>query len=60
MLRPGRTFVRLTPDNRIHLDRLRRHEDCSRDKLVNRIVADYLDSICNEYRLFHRRRRKAA
>ncbi len=60
MLRPGRTLVRLTPDNRFHLDRLRRHEDCSRDKLVNRIVAEYLDTFYEEHRALHRQRRRAA
>lgn len=59
MLRLGRTLVRLTPDNRIHLDRLRRREDCSRDKLVNRIVSDYLDALYEEHR-FRRRRRRVA
>jgi len=41
----GRTFVRLSPDNRRHLDRLRRHRSVSRDRLVNTIVRDFLETL---------------
>lgn len=60
MLRLGRTFVRLTSENRIHIDRLRRQQHCSRDRLVNQIVAEYLDTIYEEHRRPHRRQRKVA
>ena len=60
MLRLGRTFVRLTSENRIHIDRLRRQQRCSRDRLVNQIVAEYLDTIYEEHRRLHRRQRKVA
>ncbi len=59
MHRIGRTFVRLSSENRLRLDRLRRHHDYSRDRLVNEIVADYLDriytDILSEHALHHRR-----
>jgi hypothetical protein len=41
----GRTFVRLTHDNRRQLDRLRRHHSLSRDRLVNTIVRDYFEAL---------------
>jgi hypothetical protein len=45
MHRIGRTFVRLSPDNRRQLDRLRRHTAVSRDRLVNTIVRDFFESL---------------
>jgi len=59
---PGRTFVRLSAENRSRLDRSRRHRAVSRDRLVNEIIADYFDRIYAEVRLQHvlRRRRRAA
>lgn len=60
MHRPRRTFVRLSPDNRIHIDRLRAQQHCSRDRLVNQIVAEYLDAIYADLRDLHRQRRSAA
>jgi len=58
----GRTFVRLSPENRLRLDRFRRHQSFSRDRLVNDIVADYFDRVYAEVRRDHvlRRRRRAA
>jgi hypothetical protein len=58
----GRTFVRLSAENRSRLDRSRRHRAISRDRLVNESIADYLDSIYTESRLqlVMRRRRRAA
>ena len=58
----GRTFVRLSAENRLRLDRIRRHQSFSRDRLVNDIVADYFDRIYAEARLDQvlRRRRRAA
>jgi hypothetical protein len=58
----GRTFVRLSEENRLRLDRVRRHQSFSRDRLVNDIVADYFDRIYAEVRrdhVLHRRRRVA-
>jgi hypothetical protein len=62
MHRIGRTFVRLSADNRIRVDRLRRHDALSRDHMVNAIVADYFDSIYVDMRRERilRRRRRAA
>jgi hypothetical protein len=62
MHRIGRTFVRLSAENRLRLDRIRRHQSFSRDRLVNNIVTDYFDRIYAEVRLDHvlRRRRRAA
>ncbi len=59
MHRIGRTFVRLSTENRSRLDRFRRHQALSRDRLVNAILRDYLDtrSCSAEPRL---RRRRAA
>lgn len=45
MHRIGRTFVRLSHDNRRQLDRLRRHCSLSRDRLVNTIVRDFLEAL---------------
>jgi hypothetical protein len=45
MHRIGRTFVRLSPDNRRQLDRLRRHSSVSRDRLVNTIVRDFFETL---------------
>jgi len=45
MHRIGRTFVRLSPDNRRQLDRLRRHSSVSRDGLVNTIVRDFFETL---------------
>lgn len=45
MHRISRTFVRLSPDNRRHLDRLRRHRSVSRDRLVNTIVRDFFETL---------------
>ena len=62
MQRIGRTFVRLSAENRLRLDRFRRHQSFSRDRLLNDIVADYFDRIYAELRLdssLHRRRRAA-
>jgi hypothetical protein len=58
----GRTFVRLSAENRLRLDRIRRHQSFSRDRLVNDIVADYFDRLYAEARRDHvlRRRRRAA
>jgi hypothetical protein len=58
----GRTFVRLSAENRLRLDRFRRHQSFSRDRLVNDIVADYFDRIYAEVRRDHvlQRRRRAA
>lgn len=39
----GRTLVRLSPDNRLRVDRFRRHHDYSRDRLVNEIVREFFD-----------------
>lgn len=41
----GRTFVRLSSDNRLQLDRLRRHSSVSRDRLVNTIVRDFFEAL---------------
>jgi len=60
MHRIGRTFVRLSPENRLRLDRLRRHHGCSRDRLVNEIVAEYLDRLYAEMRSDHTLRRRRA
>ncbi len=58
----GKTFVRLSADNRLRVDRLRRHEALSRDRVVNAIVADYFDQIYMNVRRerIERRRRRAA
>lgn len=58
----GRTFVRLSLENRLRLDRFRRHQSLTRDRVVNEIVANYLNRIFTETRLDHvlRRRRRAA
>jgi predicted DNA-binding protein len=58
----GRTFVRLSAENRLRLDRFRRHQSLTRDRIVNDIVADYLNRLYTELRLDHvlRRRRRAA
>jgi hypothetical protein len=45
MHRIGRTFVRLSRDNRPQLDRLRRHASVSRDRPVNTIVRDFLEAL---------------
>ncbi len=45
MHRIGRTFVRLSSDNRRQLDRLRRHSSVSRDRLVNTIVRDFFETL---------------
>jgi hypothetical protein len=58
----GRTLVRLSAENRLRLDRFRRHQSFSRDRLVNDIVADYFDRIYADVRrehVLHRRRRAA-
>ncbi|HEX7707745.1 MAG TPA: hypothetical protein VF701_14905 [Thermoanaerobaculia bacterium] len=56
---PGRTYIRLTSSNRIQIDRLRRHHAWTRDRLVNQIVAEYLDRIYEELRASHRKRSAA-
>jgi hypothetical protein len=57
MHRIGRTFVRLSPDNRRQLDRLRRHSSLSRDRLVNTILRDFLETLhIAAEPLLHRRR----
>lgn len=58
----GRTFVRLSAENRLRLDRFRRHHSFTRDRIVNEIVAEYFDGIYAELRLSHalRRRRRTA
>jgi hypothetical protein len=45
MHRIGRTFVRLSPNNRRQLDRLRRHSSVSRDRIVNTIVRDFFKTL---------------
>jgi hypothetical protein len=61
MHRLGRTFVRLSAENRLRIDRLRRHDALSRDRVVNTIVADYFDQIYHETRRERiLRRRRAA
>lgn len=62
MQRIGRTCVRLSAENRLRLDRFRRHQSFSRDRLLNDIIADYFDRIYAELRhdsSLHRRRRAA-
>ena len=61
MQRIGRTFVRLSSENRLRLDRSRRHQSFSRDRLVNDILSDYFDRLNANLRLYcaHRRRRAA-
>ncbi|GEM_PF-6562324 len=60
----GRTLVRLSAENRFRLDRFRNHHSITRDRIVNDIVADYLDSVYGELRLDHvlmrRRNRRAS
>lgn len=57
MHRIGRTFVRLSPDNRRQLDRLRRHSSVSRDRLVNTILRDFFEGLhAPAAPLLHRRR----
>jgi len=58
----GKTFVRLSAANRLRVDRLRRHDALSRDRVVNTIVADYFDQIYMDVRRerLERRRRRAA
>lgn len=62
MQRIGRTFIRLSTENRLRIDRFRRHHSCPRDRLVNDIVAEYFDRLYAEICLEHsiRRRRRAA
>lgn len=60
MQRIGRTFVRLSAENRLRLDRSRRHQSFSRDRLVNDIVADYFDRIYADLRLDYPHRRRWA
>lgn len=59
MYRIGRTLVRLSTENRLRLDRFRRHHALSRDRIVNDIVRDFLNTYRSEV---HRRpgRRRAA
>ena len=59
MPRTMRTLVRLSSDNSVHLDRLRTRRSCSRDRLVNQIVSDYLDGLYDELRTCRRKRRHA-
>jgi hypothetical protein len=61
MQRIGRTFVRLSAENRLRLDRSRRHQSFSRDRLVNDILADYFDRLYADFGLdYAQRRRRAA
>lgn len=59
MHRITRTLVRLSTENRLRLDRFRRHHALTRDRVVNDIVRDFLNTYRSEV---HRRsgRRRAA
>ena len=45
MHRIGRTVVRLSAENRLRLDRLRRHRAVSRDRIVNDIIREFLNAL---------------
>jgi hypothetical protein len=59
MQRIGRTLVRLSAENRLRLDRFRRHQALSRDRIVNDLIRDFLNSI-RFTTSGHFRRRRAA
>lgn len=59
MHRIGRTLVRLSAENRLRLDRLRRHQALTRDRVVNEIVRDFLNTVSPEAQILSRRRRAA-
>jgi hypothetical protein len=59
MHRIGWTFVRLTAENRVKLDRVRKHAGTTRDRLVNTIIRDFLESAVTRSHSARRRRRAA-
>jgi hypothetical protein len=59
MHRTGRTLVRLSTENRFRLDRFRRHHSLSRDRIVNDIVRDFLNTYSSEVDRRAGRRRAA-
>ena len=59
MHRIGRTLVRLSAENRLRLDRFRRHQALTRDRIVNEIIRDFLNTAHAEVPSLPRRRRAA-
>lgn len=59
MHRIGRTLVRLSAENRLRLDRLRRHQAVSRDRIVNDIVREFLNALSSPREPRFRPRRAA-
>lgn len=59
MHRIGRTLVRLSAENRLRLDRFRRHQALTRDRIVNEIIRDFLNTVPPEVQSLSRRRRAA-
>jgi stress-induced morphogen len=41
----GRTFVRLSAENRLHLDRFRRRHSLTRERVVNDILRDFFNGL---------------
>ena len=60
MHRIGRTYVRLSAENRLRLDRFRRHHAVTRDHIVNDIVRDFFNSLRSSSTEPPLRRRRAA
>lgn len=56
----GRTFVRLSAENRLHLDRFRRHHSLTREHVVNDILRDFFNNLRSPAREPRSRRRRAA
>lgn len=59
MHRIGRTLVRLSAENVLRLDRFRRHRALTRDRIVNEIIRDFLNTVLPGARSLSRRRRAA-
>lgn len=56
----GRTFVRLSAENRLRLDRFRRHHSLTRERVVNDIIRDFFNALHSPAREQRTRRRRAA